>query len=650
MVSTVSSQKVQREHDPSAVDFPISARSSDDVDLTALTLLQEALDKHAKRSSKYEARALRNEMYYHGDQFQDVNESTLEVEDLDWLSDVPQVYRNYLRALENTYAARLLKDRPDVGAYPNDPTALDIGAVEVANQVLYHIHTVNEIDDLLYTGAIDCQNHAVTGIKVVWDPSKGPKGADIYDLDEMGEPVLLEEGQPVGEVAWERVTIFDFGTDGEEDVENSTYVWFRSFMDKDEATIALQEVGITENPEVIQYTDFYEGEIEGVEVYEFWHKPSVRIPSGCYFLVVGGHVVDFKDYYPYDHGELPVAVWKIAHRRRSFYGSSHVDDAVVIQRQINELVSVIQKLTRECGDMMFVGHPAVVGEREAGNHMVSVSDPKQREGNGWIEPPQPPPLLFAQLETLIRTLYDVFGLNEILTGQENVRSGTSAKQIAYLTELDSMKLAGTARSLGKALRRAFRQSLKLMQQHCQEERLIQIAGPHNSVGVSAFQGSMIDGVDVRLEPRSGYERYGATGAADAEQLMMAGMIPPDEGMERRKTGLDQTFAQGESLVAVQEQIMEALHGAMPQPSPMVNPMIAVNEIRMALQTAQGRVDPMALQPLNMLLQAYQQLLQQQQMAQAQQQQPQGQPQRPKAQGQPQQQPGGGVLPREVFAL
>lgn len=591
-----------------AQDVPLKARSPRGEELTALELLQEALDAHARHAGKFEARALRNELYFHGDQFRDVNETTLEVEDLNWLSDVPQVYRNYLRPLINTYSARILKDRQDAVAYANDISAKDSGAVDVANQLIYHCHAVNDIDDAMFTAATHAQCHGMVAFVPRWDPTKGPPSAGVWELDENGDLVMTAEpGEPLGEVELEVRTLFDFGLDGSEKIEDSNYVWFREHIQRDEAALLLQDAGIDEEPEVVNYVDLFEGEQEGVEVYEFWHLPTPRIPEGCRFLVMGGHVVEYDEVYPYDHGELPIAVWKLAPRRRTGYGSSHVDDAVVIQRQINELVSVIHKLTRDTGDLRFIGHPAVIDSIEAGNHTIAIADPKQRENNGWMDPPDPPPLLFAQLESLIKVLYDVFGLNEILTGQENVRSGTSARQISYLEQLDSMKLSGAARNLWKAQKRFWRQILKLYQQYVEDDRLIQIVGEDGEVDVMAFRGSELDGVDVRLEPRSGHERTRGAEAARAEEEMAAGLIPPDEGLERRRSGMPETLATGHGKMLVQRQIIAALEGAPSQPTQLVDPILAVKEITEAVDTVAPYARQINLRPLEQLLMGYQQL-------------------------------------------
>jgi len=606
-------------------DVILQTADPDEQELTALELLQEMIEAQRKQVGRFEAKAIRNELYYHGDQFRDVNENSLEVEDLDWLSDVPQVYRNYLRPLINTYSARILKDRPDVVAYPNDHDGIDQMATQVSNGIIYHTHQRLEIDDLLFRASIPAQCHGKVYLWHVWDPDIGPKGIAEYDYDENGDIVQIsEEGAPMGDVSWEIATIFDVATDGSTKVEDSTWCWRRTYVTRQEARTLLVAADIDEQPQAISYVDMFQGEKEGVEVYEVWHKPSARIPAGCYYLVVGGYVVDYRDTYPYEHGELPVSEWKIAERRNSPYGSTHVDDAVVVQRQINELVSVIQKLTRDCGRMLFVGHPSIINAVESGNAMIPIANETNRTNNGWLEPPRPPPLLFAQLEELIRALYDVFGLNEILTGQENVRSGTSALQVQYLTELDSMKLAGSARSLGKALKRAWKQTLSLYQQFCTPERIETIMGPGSAYMVQAFKDAELGGVDVRLEPRSGIERFRSFEADAAQEEMVAGIIPPAEGQERRKTGLATTYAEHWAQRVVQEQIKAALQGATGQPpDSMVDPNLATREIETALRVAKGRLDDVRLSPLLELYQQYSQRAAQQ-MQQMQPQQPQQQ--------------------------
>lgn len=617
---TASTNAGNPEPDPGLQDFVLDARTRKGEELTVLQWLRVERDKAERRGLRFQAKAMRNELYYMGEQFKDVSEHTLEVEDIDWQDEVPMVFRNYMRPLINTFSARLQKGRPDAVAVGTNPGPWAVNGAEVANKLIYHVHRNNEIDDLIHQSTPICQCHGKVGYKIVWDPDMGRPGAPVQEEDELTGEVELYEGDPEGEVRWSTETIFDYFTDGSADTADSPYVVFKDHLDVDQARIKLEDAGVDEEPATVRFSDLFDEGEEGVEVQEIWHKPDEFITRGFYALVIGGHVTEYLDEYPYDHREIPLVEWWIGHRRGSSFGSSHVDDAVVIQRQINELVSVIHKLTRDCGQLYFIGHPAIIEAVEGeGNRNIGIANDKQRTNNGWIDPPNPPPLLFAQLENLVKVLYDVFGLNEILTGQENVRSGTSARQIEHLEELDSQKIAGTAKSLEAAIKRAWRMTLKLYQQFVQEERALAIAGPGKSIGVVPFLGADIDGVDIDLEPNAGVQRLHAASAAEAEQDMMNQVITPQEGLERRETGQDATQVSYYQQVIVQEQIRGALAGAAVQADPSVDPQIAVPLIQEAMMIAQrSGVHGMLGQNLNNLLQGYSQAAQQMQMQQMQQ--------------------------------
>lgn len=615
-------------------DFVLDqARVREGEEMTVLQFVRQEREKAERRGLRFLSKALRNELYYLGEQFKDVSEHTLEVEDIDWQDEVPQVYRNYLRPLINTFSSRLQKDRPDAKAYGANPSYFSVNGADVANALIYHVHRMNDLDDKIYSSTPLAQCHGKVGYKTVWDPEAGRPGPPVEEIDEETGDVVLYEGDKEGEVTWSVETVFDYWTDGHV-VEEASYVCFCDYVEADEARAMLEDADIFEEPETTQYSDLFDEANEGTEILEFWHKPTKMMPDGWYAVIVGGHVTEYMEEYPYEHEELPLSEWFIDQRRNSAFGSSHVDDAVVIQRQINELVSVIHKLTRDCGQLYFIGHPSVIEAMDAGgNYNIAIANERQRTNNGWIDPPNPPPLLFAQLENLIKVLYDVFGLNEILTGQDNVPSGSSARQVAYLTELDSMKLAGTARSLTAAIKRAWRQTLKLYQQFVKEERLLAVAGPTGVSGVMAFLGSDIDGVDIDLEPDAGINRTHAADGEQAEMDMMNQLIPPDAGMEMRDTGQDAQTAQYWQAAIVSEQIKAAMAGAQVQPDPNVDPGMAVDLIQQSVAVAKRQpVNSMLVNNMQQLAMGYQQVQQQMMMQQQQMQQQQMQAQQPPQQG------------------
>ena len=150
-------------------------------------------------------------------------------------------------------------------------------------------------------------------------------------------------------------------------------------------------------------------------------------------------------------------------------------------------------------------------------------------------------------------------------------------------------------------------------------------------------GSDIDGVDVRLEPRAGAERYSAQQAANIVERAQAGLEDPNTLLERSRTGLDETTGQTELKVKIIEQADGVMNGVPAQPMPDINPAYAsqiLNEYMGALDT---QIPPEQIQLIFQLKQLYDQLAAQQaqqaQMMQAQQQQQ--QPQRPQQQPLPQ---------------
>lgn len=607
-------------------EIPDDSRGEDDGPTTVGELYQEMQDAE-KGLSSIRGRAVRNERFVHGEQYRDWNDSLQAFEDIYVPLDLPNVHRNLLRSLWATYNARLLEDRPDIHAWPTHADPGDVGAADVANSLMSHMHSVQDLDDLMWELIGHAQFAGQAAVKVVWDPTAGPpsEGAPVQD-PETGEITLEGAGEPTGEVQWEVATVFDLVSDNSvQKIEDANWCFFRRYLTKHQAKILLMEADIDEDPEVTSMNVWDDGDMEtvsSVEMIEIWYRPSARIPDGLYTVILSGQVIEIMDF-PYDHGEIPVSVVKLSEKRGTPHAArTHLDDAVIIQRQINELVSSKARLVRECGSVRLMGPDSVIDNLEEGNHTIKVADPSQAAMVRWIEPPAVPSLLSEELQDLIGALYAVFGLNEMLTGAANIKSGTAARTIAYLNKLDSQKISGAARSLGKCLRRAWRQTLSLSQQYIHEPRLIQIAGPNKVFQSLSFQGADIGGVDVRLEPASGIERYRADEIQDIETSAQAGWIAPERAGELRETGLGETTQETVDSTRVQGQVLGALQGSLTPPIPGIDPSAAIEELQLAISSvADDRPDIVPY--LEQLIAAYQQML-----AQMQQPMPQATPQQP----------------------
>lgn len=573
--------------DKTDVELPTAA-SDDESDIerkSVIELLEECKEVVEKYAARYLTTAEYNERMCNGDQFIEVNDS-FEIGPSSSDPSSLKLSRNLLRNLRLTWSSRILEDRPNVQFWPTSPGADQI-KTEVCSKVWEHICQVNDFDDLCFQAAELVQPHSAVGIKPVWDPLRGPR-----------DP---ETGKTLGEVRWQLVSIFDYGTDGAEDIEDSKWVYFSKYVDEWDARTLLDAAGIKDPPTLDSYNDIWGVEKNGVQLYELWVRPDdYRFPNGLYAVIVGNHVVEARDF-PYNHGELPIAIWKCGARRNSPYGSTHVDDATPIQKLINECVMALGSQARLINSVKLLAHPSVIEAWQHGHQRIPVADAQMAQHTRYLEPPDRVKVLVTTLDDAVQALFAVFGLNEMLTGAENIKSGTAAKSIAYINKLDSMKMAGAARSLAKAIKRVASQSIKLTQQYVQAPRLLNMIGGGSSMPVEMFIGADVAGVDVIVQPSSGVETLRASMAENANTQMQGPAGPNPQLQAQSQTGIKDSAYNQSQREMVYAQIQAVLSGQeQPSPLPDVDANVAVDTIITVLSD----VDPQQSQPLLMLLQAY----------------------------------------------
>lgn len=572
--------------DKTDVELPTAA-SGDETDVerkSVIELLEECKKTVEEYAARYLTTAEYNERMCNGDQFIEVNDS-YEINPASSDSGIPKLSRNLLRNLRLTWSSRILEDRPNVQFWPTGVGADQIKA-QVAEKVWEHLGQVNDFDDLCFQAAELVQPHSAVAFKPVWDPLWGPR-----------DP---ETGQVLGNVRWQLCSIFDYGTDGSEDVEDSKWVYFCKYIDEWDARMLLDSAGIKDPPSPDDYNDIWGVKKSGVKLYELWVKPNdYRFPNGLFAVIVGNHVVEARDF-PYKHGELPIAVWKCGARRNSPYGSTHVDDATPIQKLINECVTALGTQARMINSIKLLAHQDIVSKWQHGHQRIPVNDSTMSQYAKYLEPPDRVKVLVTTLEDSIEALFAVFGLNEMLTGASNIKSGTAAKSIAYINKLDSMKMAGAARSLAKAIKRLVKQSISLVQQYVQAPRLLEIIGGQSMLPVEYFQGADVAGVDVLVQPASGVEGLRASLAENANtQMQTAGPTP--QLQNQAQTGIKDSAYNQSQRELVYGQIQSVMAGQEEAtPLPDVEASIAIDTIISVLSD----VDPTQAQPLLMLLQAY----------------------------------------------
>ena len=549
---------------------------------TVMEVFKKCKEKYESFALPYLTKAQFNERMIAGEQFIDLVLSR--ISDVDWPSSIPRVNRNLLSNLSLTWSARIIEDRPNVACFPSEVGADEFKA-QAASKVLEYERQQKDFDDLCFSAADYVQSHSCVGFKVVWDPLKGPKSKGVPRYDQNGLPVVGPDGKVVldrageslGEVSWNVVSVFDYATDGAEFVEDSQWCYFQKMIDENEARRLLLSAGVTEEPKTDENVDIWGTSKEGVMLYELWIRPGhFEFPKGLFAVIVGDTPIMAIDY-PYEHGELPLLVWKCRKRRNSPFGCTHVDDAVPIQKLINDTVAACNVQSRQISGIKLLAHSTIISKIAEGGQMIPVDSKEIAEFCRYLEPPDRARVLSSTLTDATEALYSVYGLNEMLTGAEPMKSGTAAKSIAYLNKLDSMKMSGAARNLGKAILGVMRQTLKLNQQFVQVERLAQIIGTNNLMVPMMFKGADIAGVDVRLEPIAGLELYRAAAVEEANgQMQTMGATP--QLVNQAQTGLRNTADDSNQRQMLQTQVQSVLQGQQVQADTTIDPNVAVDEI------------------------------------------------------------------------
>lgn len=609
--------------------------------LTVLRLMNEVQEQFNSLAQPRH-NALRNERLLAGQEHEGENVEALY--DLDWF-DGRRSERNIIAGLRNTYTSRLLEERQTVYAFPGDTSISDAAAAEIANSILDHLHEVGDHAELWADAVDNTQAHSAVALKPVWDPNGGDQYTlvDFAYLDDQTFEVVEDteyfssreaaeefaaqvDGQlreaRMGEVRVDQFTVFDYVTDGREDEDKSDWCAFRRVLSIHEARAEVMkayderaaELGIDDmeglpEPEIAasEMKGAWGENYEGVEAWEVWHRPTDRVPEGLFAVVIDGQWVTQATSFPYEHGELPIAVLKLQKRRNHPFGITHIDFARPIQVEVDRKTRLLNRAHDLWARFLRlkISKSLLKQVEEEGDYLPVNGKDDVIE---WVVPPFD--ALFAHANDIAREkqdMHEVFGLQ--LNANDSASSG---REVAYRKDLETQKLAKAALLLNKCQRRVYRQSLRLYQQFVEAERKLWVAGEDGEPKLLAFNKASISGWDVKLEPAHGDVRLRAPKHAAQQEEAAAGVRAPHDVHE---SGLEEGGFEMADRQAVQMQIGEVLDGGFAQPDPNVDPVIAAEEVRLALET-QALGDREAQMALSQLLLAYQLRAQQGQTPQA----------------------------------
>jgi hypothetical protein len=550
-------------------------------DLDANTLLERVEGMARRWQNERAAQFARNERWYHGDQWSD-REYPDSPQFREWDRTLPKIDDNLLPNAVETLLARVLEMNPVAYLFAGRAAGASPIVARVGNRVFEHYATKLKWHLKLH----DTCRHSVCG---------GSAGAKCYwNYNKAEDP---ETGEKLGDICLDPLTILDYATDGEADLEDSEIFYHTKMISRHRAFRLLKKAGYstveakrvayggesdTQNADdaelegLLGISTF--GKVEKIRATEIWVKPGDFIEKGRFVSYVGTTVVDNRDYTA-DHNELPLATIRWRPITGSAHGSTPMDSLVKLQRAHNEALSVRTHRIYEGRHTYIWGNPRAMRQMRAG-------------GSAFIDRLQgddrPPEVITHEpkidglnllIEDSERAIDKASGTPSFLNHGGDYNQRAIGKSMAYMNFATGMKNIRVIREVWAFTERLFMQILQLVQQHYTFERLVDLLGPGSELDAEVFlKANLAHGYVVKPAVGHGDLLSRMARATEAQAAVVEGTMDPERGAELGQTGLDHTQEEAWTVQMVHRAAKVILEGGEAEAPERINPMIAVREL------------------------------------------------------------------------
>lgn len=275
-----------------------------------------------------------------------------------------------------------------------------------------------------------------------------------------------------------------------------------------------------------------------VLVMEIWVKPNAipLFPSGAMFTMVGDEIVSGCEGWPYIHKQFPFAKFGNIYGGK-FYNDCVITDLIPLQREYNRTRGQIIEAKNRMAKPQLLAPVGSVDPRKITSEPGIVI-----EYQPGFDPPQPlplislPPYVLQELDRILLDMSDISGQHEISQGA--VPPGvTAATAISYLQEQDESMMATTYDSMEEGVEKVASQTLALVSQFWDTERMVKVVGLDGSFEVLSFKGAKLaSNTDIRVEAGSALPTSKAAKQAFIMDLMKMGFVDPQKGLEVMEIG------------------------------------------------------------------------------------------------------------------
>ena len=512
---------------------------------TAERLVREVKEEFAKRQT--ERRLLErgwelNMNFLAGNQYCDINPAgELEEEEPRYSWQYRRVFNHIAPAID-TRCAKLSSMRPALSVRAASDQESDLRTAKISSNVLKAVCEECDMDGVIDKATVWSETCGTAFYKIVWDETGGKK-------------IGAADGSPVyeGAVRVAAVSPFEIYPDdlSAETVEELSGLIHARAMRTDEIE-RLYGVRVP-GREIREFSfaprsspmHFIGGQGSRAEtavrdaeiVIERYKKPTPAYPAGR-FTVVAGDVLVYDGPLPYANGAEGVRTFPFTKQcavelSGSFFGGSIVDRLIPVQRAFNAVKNRKHEyLNRLTMGVLAVEDGSVDTDELAEEGLAPGKILVYRQG---ATPPQMigsdsmPSDFREEEERLLDEFTLVSGVSEISSTSGNGTGITSATGLQLLIDLDDTRLSVTRASIGRAVKGAAKQILRLMREFAGPQRLMRMTGEGGKVELFYFSSGDISSDDVVFETESDGARTPSENRSLIYEIYNMGLLAGEDG-------------------------------------------------------------------------------------------------------------------------
>lgn len=526
-------------------------------------LLQELNKASEEVSVQFKIKANINKSFYHsnfGPQRTD-KASMLYGNFIEPYGKGSQPYKNYLRQIVSTWSSRLSSDRPTCLVTPTTNEKSDIIAAEVANKLIENLSQGLKVDDVINKLIKEICLSGFSSLFVGFNPQNKT-------------------------IVWKDLNIDSICLDPQENIEDSKWCVIKSYIDYWDAAEIVKKYQADFEPTEEEIKCFSGGyKKKGVLSEEIFYKPCSRFKEGLYVLFISGKKVysttymelQMKGITPSTNGFcLPIATLVQSSIDSIPYGDTFVNDLIPIQQILNKAQNAMLDIIDKSSSLKLLLPNSLKNSYDAEQDGIIFLSKDDSQVPSWLTPPVISPELKQVEESYKSELFSISGVNEILTGAAELKSGTSGEQLKMVNSLDKMKYAETFRSLEKLLSRAWSLTLSYIKTFFSVEEIMALTGMQANYCFAFINSN--SNLDFKFEPFSGTAHLREAKNATLATELQAQLISPDEYKERAVTGQDKLSDQKAQEDLIDRLLVDTVNGT-PFYEIDVNPEFAVGYLR-----------------------------------------------------------------------